>query len=287
MCQRPRLSWFGGRPTLDSGGRTPTGVWSWTVPRAEGSTSGCRTRLSSTPNRWEEELRQRSTQNTWVHLSRSTKRMREANILCIVLSKFADMDAHPDPVSSNRMGLIFEDLVGGPPIHGTRPRDCGHPVNDAVSDLPDGEMLFMEDDRLLVTLGAVCNSRYPSQPSSDGWLGGSTVVSRTIFPSLKTVTYPQVSMALLRAITAALRSAANAPSESKFGDCFEAVSFLCVIVLTDSPPLRVSENSPNCRTQPIRLQDREKWSRSCANQNEIGGALTILEHCGLPLGPCA
>jgi len=74
-------------------------------------------------------------------------------------------------------------------------------------------------------------SRQPSQLFSDGRSGGSTVVSRTILPSLKTVTYPEVSMALLRAITAALRSASNADAESDPSGPFEVVSFLCCVTM--------------------------------------------------------
>ena len=136
MCQRQRPSSLGGPDrTLDPGGRTRTGARWHTVPRAEGSTSGCRTRLSSTPAAGQS----------------SSPQLRSATYVI--------------PLSHLPM--------------------CGR---------------------------------------------GATVVSRTIFPSLKTVTYPQVSKALLRATTAAIRSAANASSESEVGDCFEAVSCLCVIL---------------------------------------------------------
>ena len=39
------------------------------------------------------------------------EKMREANILYLVVSKFCDVDLHPDRVSNIQMGLIFEDLI--------------------------------------------------------------------------------------------------------------------------------------------------------------------------------
>lgn len=37
--------------------------------------------------------------------------MREANILYLVVSKFCDVDLHPDRVRNPQMGLIFENLI--------------------------------------------------------------------------------------------------------------------------------------------------------------------------------
>src|SRR5882762_493807 len=39
------------------------------------------------------------------------ERMREANILYLVVSKFCDVDLHPNPVPNQQMGLIFENLI--------------------------------------------------------------------------------------------------------------------------------------------------------------------------------
>lgn len=39
------------------------------------------------------------------------ERMREANILYLVVSKFCDVDLHPDQVDNIQMGLLFEDLI--------------------------------------------------------------------------------------------------------------------------------------------------------------------------------
>ena len=39
------------------------------------------------------------------------EKMREANILYLVVSKFCDVDLHPDAVPNEEMGLIFENLI--------------------------------------------------------------------------------------------------------------------------------------------------------------------------------
>lgn len=39
------------------------------------------------------------------------ERMKEANILYLVVSKFCDVDLHPDKVDNIQMGYIFEDLI--------------------------------------------------------------------------------------------------------------------------------------------------------------------------------
>jgi type I restriction enzyme M protein len=37
--------------------------------------------------------------------------MREANILYLVVSKFCDVDLHPNTVPNEQMGLILENLI--------------------------------------------------------------------------------------------------------------------------------------------------------------------------------
>src|ERR1035438_6930328 len=39
------------------------------------------------------------------------EKMREANILYLVVSKFCEVDLHPDRVPNEQMGLIFENLI--------------------------------------------------------------------------------------------------------------------------------------------------------------------------------
>ena len=81
------------------------------------------------------------------------EKMREANILYLVVSKFADVDLHPDTVRNEQMGLIFENLI----------RRFNELANETAGDhfTPREvirlmvSILFIEDDQLLATPGAV------------------------------------------------------------------------------------------------------------------------------------
>ena len=80
-------------------------------------------------------------------------RMREANILYLVVSKFASVDLHPDTVPNAQMGLIFENLI----------RRFNELANETAGDhfTPRDvirlmvSILFIEDDALLATPGTV------------------------------------------------------------------------------------------------------------------------------------
>ena len=81
------------------------------------------------------------------------EKMREANILYLVVSMFADMDLHPATVPNEQMGLIFENLI----------RRFNELANETAGDhfTPREvirlmvSILFIEDDELLATPGAV------------------------------------------------------------------------------------------------------------------------------------
>ncbi len=81
------------------------------------------------------------------------ERMREANILYLVVSKFCDVDLHPNAVPNEQMGLIFENLI----------RRFNELANETAGDhfTPREvirlmvNILFMHDDRLLATPGTV------------------------------------------------------------------------------------------------------------------------------------
>lgn len=81
------------------------------------------------------------------------KKMREANILYLVVSKFADMDLHPERVPNEQMGLIFENLIRR--FNKLANETAGeHFTPRAVIRLMVG-ILFMNDDALLATPGTV------------------------------------------------------------------------------------------------------------------------------------
>jgi type I restriction enzyme M protein len=81
------------------------------------------------------------------------EKMREANILYLVVSKFADVDLHPDRVPNEQMGLIFENLI----------RRFNELANETAGDhfTPRDvirlmvHILFINDDALLATPGTV------------------------------------------------------------------------------------------------------------------------------------
>lgn len=81
------------------------------------------------------------------------EKMREANILYLVVSKFCDVDLHPDRVPNEQMGLIFENLI----------RRFNELANETAGDhfTPREvirlmvNILFINDDKLLATPGTV------------------------------------------------------------------------------------------------------------------------------------
>jgi type I restriction enzyme M protein len=81
------------------------------------------------------------------------ERMREANILYLVVSKFCDVDLHPSVVRNEDMGLIFENLI----------RRFNELANETAGDhfTPREvirlmvNLLFINDDALLATPGTV------------------------------------------------------------------------------------------------------------------------------------
>ena len=81
------------------------------------------------------------------------EKMREANILYLVVSKFCDVDLHPNTVPNEQMGLIFENLI----------RRFNELANETAGDhfTPREvirlmvNILFIHDDKLLATPGTV------------------------------------------------------------------------------------------------------------------------------------
>lgn len=81
------------------------------------------------------------------------ERMRESNILFLVVSKFCDVDLHPNKVPNEQMGLIFENLI----------RRFNELANETAGDhfTPREvirlmvSILFINDDKLLATPGTV------------------------------------------------------------------------------------------------------------------------------------
>jgi len=89
----------------------------------------------------------------YFEFSNEIEKMREANILYLVVSKFCDVDLHPDKVPNEEMGLIFENLI----------RRFNELANETAGDhfTPREviqlmvNILFINDDELLATPGTV------------------------------------------------------------------------------------------------------------------------------------
>lgn len=89
----------------------------------------------------------------YFEFSNEIERMREANILYLVVSKFCEVDLHPDAVPNEEMGLIFENLI----------RRFNELANETAGDhfTPREvirlmvSILFINDDKLLTTPGTV------------------------------------------------------------------------------------------------------------------------------------
>ena len=81
------------------------------------------------------------------------ERMGEANILYLVVSKFADVDLHPDTVPNEQMGLIFENLIRRFNELANETAGDHFTPRDVIRLMVD--ILFIEDDDLLTTPGVV------------------------------------------------------------------------------------------------------------------------------------
>ncbi len=78
-------------------------------------------------------------------------KMREANILYLVVSKFADVDLHPDTVPNPQMGLIFENLIRRFNELANETAGDHFTPRDAIRLMVN--ILFIDDDDLLAVPG--------------------------------------------------------------------------------------------------------------------------------------
>ena len=116
------------------------------------------------------------------------ERMREANILYLVVSKFCDVDLHPDTVPNAEMGLIFENLI----------RRFNELANETAGDhftprevirLMVG-ILFYQDDDLLSKPGTVRKLLDPAC-GTGGMLAEAQNYLREHHPEARLYTYGQ------------------------------------------------------------------------------------------------
>lgn len=116
------------------------------------------------------------------------EKMRDANILYLVVSKFCDVDLHPNEVKNDEMGLIFENLI----------RRFNELANETAGDhfTPREvirlmvNLLFINDDDLLATPGTVRKLLDPAC-GTGGMLAESQNYLREHHPAAKLYTYGQ------------------------------------------------------------------------------------------------
>jgi hypothetical protein len=80
-------------------------------------------------------------------------KMREANILYLVVSKFCDVDLHPNTVPNEQMGLIFENLIRR--FNELASETAGDHFTPREVIRLMVNILFIQDDQLLATPGTV------------------------------------------------------------------------------------------------------------------------------------
>ena len=81
------------------------------------------------------------------------ERMREANILFLVVSKFSDVDLDPNHVGNEQMGLIFENLIWR--FNELANETAGDHFTPREVIRLMVNILFIEDNTLLATPGTV------------------------------------------------------------------------------------------------------------------------------------
>lgn len=144
------------------------------------------------------------------------ERMREANILYLVVSRFCDVDLHPDLVLNSAMGLLFEDLI----------RRFNEAANETAGDYFTPrevirlmvDILFASDDALLAQPGAIRTLLDPAC-GTGGMLAEAQNYLREHHPQAQLWVYGQDFNPRAYAIAASdLLMKGNKQSEIRFGD---------------------------------------------------------------------
>ena len=60
---------------------------------------------------WQENVRSANVRRIFDYFESEIEKMRESNILYLVVSRLCDVDLHPNSVPNELMGGIFENLI--------------------------------------------------------------------------------------------------------------------------------------------------------------------------------
>ena len=142
--------------------------------------------------------------------------MGEANILYLVVSKFCDIDLHPDVVDNLQMGSLFEDLI----------RRFNEAANETAGDhfTPREvirlmvDILFSPDDDILTKPGIIRKVLDPAC-GTGGMLAESQNHLRKLNPEAKLWVFGQDFNPRAYAVAASdLLMKGNQNSDIRFGD---------------------------------------------------------------------
>lgn len=212
------------------------------------------------------------------------ERMREYNILYLIVSKFCDVDLHPDQVDSIQMGLLFEDLI----------RRFNEAANETAGDhfTPREviqlmvDILFAPDDDILTEQGKIFKLLDPAC-GTGGMLSEAQKHLREMNAEAQLYVYGQDFNPRSYAIAASdLLMKSNPNNEIRYGDSLINDQF------TESDPVTKGRfdyllaNPPfgvDWKAQQKRIQDEHKRlgfsGRFGAGLPAVNdGALLFLQH---------
>jgi len=115
-------------------------------------------------------------------------KLNEANLLYLIVEKFASLDLHPDTISNHEMGLMFEELI----------RKFAEASNETAGEhfTPRDivrlttSLLFSTDDDVLTKKGIV-RSLYDPTAGTGGFLSSGTEYVHELNPDATLVTFGQ------------------------------------------------------------------------------------------------
>ncbi|KAB8142301.1 SAM-dependent DNA methyltransferase [Chloroflexia bacterium SDU3-3] len=212
------------------------------------------------------------------------ERMEEAQILYLVISKFCDVDLHPDKVDNIQMGLIFEDLI----------RKFNEAANETAGDhfTPREviqlmvDLLFAPDDDTLATDGKVFKLLDPTC-GTGGMLSEAQNHLRQLNPDNRLWVFGQDFNPRSYAIAASdLLMKGNEQSDIRYGDSLIDDQFPPADELTEgqfdyflaNPPFGVDWKRQQKKIQEERDRN-ESWNRFAAGLPRVNdGALLFLQH---------
>ncbi|MEM8534069.1 MAG: class I SAM-dependent DNA methyltransferase [Chloroflexota bacterium] len=206
------------------------------------------------------------------------ERMREYNILYLIVSRFCDVDLHPDKIDTIHMGLLFEDLI----------RRFNEAANETAGDhfTPREviqlmvDILFAPDDDILTKQGKIFRVLDPAC-GTGGMLSEAQKHLREMNAEAKLYVYGQDFNPRSYAIAASdLLMKSNPDNEIRYGDSLINDQFAgeTFDYLLANPPFGV-----DWKAQQKRIQDEHKQQgfngRFGAGLPRVNdGALLFLQH---------